>query len=283
MKCVICNGRTEKVFSVEKYEVVQCIDCTHRMLNIDYLELDIENIYSDVYFFGGKGGYPNYFEEEDILTEGGRYYAKKLGKYMERPGSVLDVGAAAGFILKGLTEFGWEGYGVELNDMMARYARDQFGLKVETSSIESFRTDRQFNVICFIQIIAHLSNPNKVIQTSMNMLSEGGFILIETWNYRSLTARLFGKCWHEYSPPSVLHWFSRDSLNRMMGQFAFELIASGHPKKYLSWNHAKTVMSGRLDNHALFRALKMLFSLVPDNIRVPYPAEDLLWFLFKRT
>jgi hypothetical protein len=67
-----------------------------------------------------------------------------------------------------------------------------------------------------------------------------------------------------------------------MGQFGFELVASGRPKKWLSWKHAKTVMSFKLDKHPLSQPMKILFSLVPEKARIPYPAEDLLWFLFKR-
>ena len=282
MKCIICNNDMQNLFNINSYKLIHCPLCSHRMLDTTDLHLNIGDTYSDDYFFGGGAGYPDYLEEKDILVEHGRYYGELLGKYFDKPGVLLDVGAASGFILKGLTESGWQGEGIEPNARMAQYAQSELGLKVHASTLESFHTERRFDLVCFIQVIAHLPNPAKGVEISSSMLSKNGYILIESWNYRSWTARLFGKRWHEYSPPSVLHWFSKESLNRMMGQFGFELIASGRPKKWLNWKHARTIILFKLDKHPLSRAMKMLSSLVPEKARVPYPGEDLLWFLFKK-
>ncbi len=282
MQCVVCNSKTKNVFRIESYRIVQCLDCTHRMIDADGSPLDIKNIYADKYFSGGTGGYSNYLGEKDILIKHGRRYAKMLTEYFDKAGAVLDIGSAAGFILKGLTDCGWRGEGIEVNDRMADYARKELGLDVHTGTIESFHTEKKYDLICLIQVIAHLINPRKAIELSCNMLSEKGLILVETWNHRSCTARLFGRHWHEYSPPSVLHWFSKESIHRLMDQFGFELIASGHPVKRLSWEHAKGVLISRQNSHSLSQLCKNILSVIPGNISIPYPAEDLLWFLFKK-
>ena len=41
---------------------------------------------------------------------------------------------------------------------------------------------------------------------------------------RILAARLMGRGWHEYSPPSVVHWFTRDSLDTAMRRHGFSPI-----------------------------------------------------------
>jgi hypothetical protein len=60
------------------------------------------------------------------------------------PGSVLDVGAAAGFLLAGLRQIGWSGSGVEPNDRMAEHARSQLGLNVRTGTLESLPPYEQY-------------------------------------------------------------------------------------------------------------------------------------------
>jgi len=284
MDCAICQHRTKKVFDVGVYRIVECINCNHRMVDTDGVAIDIKSIYSDDYFFSGRGGYPypNYLEERKIRVNLGRNYGRILARYIESPGSVLDVGAAAGFILKGLTEFGWEGYGVEPNECMARYARNELGLKVHTSTLESFDPGRRFDVVCFIQVIGSLANPKEALEITSRMLSKNGYILIETWNYRSWTARLFGKHWHEYSPPLVLHWFSPRSLNDLMEKQGFGSIGFGRVPKRLTAGYAKSIISHKLNWLPGAFLMKALLQLIPENLPIPYLADDLFWILYKR-
>lgn len=81
-----------------------------------------------------------------------------------------------------------------------------------------------------------------------------------------MSTKLFGSAWHEYSPPSVLHWFSPQDLKRLAAQYGFEVVVQGRPQKWLNG-------AGRL--------LKALLKLVSDRLKIPYPAKDLFWILFQ--
>ena len=56
-----------------------------------------------------------------MLYNYGLRYAKIIAKY-SKPGKVLDVGCAAGFILRGFKDSGWDVYGIEPNETMAGYS-----------------------------------------------------------------------------------------------------------------------------------------------------------------
>ncbi len=73
-------------------------------------------------------------------------------------------------------------------------------------------------IITMIQVMAHFVDPLDAFDRVARANKNDGLCLIETWNCQSLTARLFGKAWHEYSPPSVLHWFSPARLARLAGE-----------------------------------------------------------------
>jgi len=242
----------------------------------------VDKIYSDEYFFGGGAGYPNYIYEKEILVRHGHFYGKLLSKYISKPHKVLDVGAAAGFILKGLTDYGWKGTGIEVNENMAAYGRETLGLNVQPGTLEGLRSDISFNLICFIQVIAHLLDPVYASKIASNLLVKGGYLLVETWHYESLAARIFGKHWHEYSPPSVLHWFSQKSLDFLMEKYNLELIARGRPKKYISVKHAKSLLLFKLKNSFILRPLDLFFQLIPDGLTIRYPTGDLFWALYSR-
>ena len=282
MECAICQHRTKRVFDIGTYRIIECLNCNHRMVDTDGVAIDIKSIYSDDYFFGGREGYPNYLEEGKVRVNQGRDYGKILARYIESPGSILDVGAAAGFILKGLTESGWEGYGVELNEHMAHYARNELRLNVHTGALESFDPGRRFDVVCFIQVIGSFVNPKEALEITSRMLSENGYILIETWNYRSWTARLFGKRWHEYSPPIALHWFSPRSLNDLMEKHGFGLIGFGRVPKKLTAGYAKSIISHKLNWLPCAFLMQSLLDIIPKNLPIPYLADDLFWGLYKR-
>ena len=70
----------------------------------------------------------------------------QLKKYLA-PGLALDVGCAAGFILKGLQDSGWNGIGIEPDLMMAEYGRNQLGLNIIQSTLEEYRPADNFDLI----------------------------------------------------------------------------------------------------------------------------------------
>jgi len=281
MNCVICQKATKYVFAVDDYSIFECRDCGHRMTRPKEIKSHVNKTYSDNYFFCGGAGYPNYLEEKSLLIKHGYRYGNILAKYIRSQGKVLDVGSAAGFVLRGLIDVGWEGYGVEPNETMAEHARNRLGLNVKTGTIESFQSEKKFDLVCLIQVIAHLVDPNETLQILQKILSKGGFILVETWNYRSWTAKSFGKLWHEYSPPSVLHWFCPESLNYLFSRFNFEFVARGRPSKKIIWKHAKSLILYNINKFPFISQIEKILTTIPDKFSIPYPSEDLFWSLYK--
>ncbi|MBS1574119.1 MAG: hypothetical protein JST09_02345, partial [Bacteroidetes bacterium] len=118
-----CAEEKTDLFTKKGYLIKECTTCGHRFTDIKDIEKHLSESFSDDYFFEGKEGYPNYLEERDMLYKSGVKFTKVIAKYM-KPGRVLDVGCAAGFILKAFKDAGWEAYGVEPNDTMASYGRN---------------------------------------------------------------------------------------------------------------------------------------------------------------
>jgi SAM-dependent methyltransferase len=243
--------------------------------------VDVDHVtrtYDDAYFNAGGAGYPDYLAEGDLLRERGRWYARQVACFMP-VGAVLDVGAAAGFLLKGFEDLGWRGEGIEPNATMARHAREALGLSVAAAQLENFDTDRRFGLVTMIQVVAHLEDPRNSVARVAGLLGRGGHLLIETWNCRSLTARLLGSRWHEYSPPSVLHCFSARSLVVLAGGTGFRVVARGRPSKRISAGHAKALLRYKYGEHFLVSGL---LRSVPDRAQLPYPSEDLVWLLLRK-
>lgn len=281
-KCPSCQSSdTSRQFQINDIWISDCNTCGHRFAEFTPTLEQVEGIFGDDYFEGGGAGYPGYLLERDLLIQRGRRYGELINKYTQ-PGLMLDVGAAAGFLLKGYTEAGWRGVGVEPNARMAAYAKQHLGLDVFPQPLEEFHYPEQFDLISAIQVVMSLFDITKAMEILAEHTKPGGYWLIEAWNKDSLTAKLTGKLWHEYCPPSVIHWFSPNSLSEFVGRYGMELVAQGRPPKKISGAHAKSLISYKLDGNPLAGIGNTLLKVVPDEMILTYPAEDLFWAIFRK-
>ncbi len=275
--CPICAAASQPAFEKYGHMIRECDHCGHRFVAIEPVAEHAVQQYSDSYFTGDWAGYPDYLAEADILTAHGRYYGHLLQRFM-KPGKVLDVGAAAGFILKGLTQCGWCGTGLEPNPAMVAFARQELGLQAVVGTLEDYQGDDCYDLISMVQVVAHFYDVRAALEQSARLTRPGGYLLIETWNKDSSVARFMGQNWHEYSPPTVLHWFTPQSMRALLAQFGFHQIAQARPHKWLKGAHAKSLGTTTFKDSPLRHILK----LIPDELIIPYPNLDLFWGLYQK-
>ena len=264
------------------YTIFECKQCGHRFLEIEDYENHVESIYSDKYFSEGGQGYPNYLEQKDILIKYGKNYAKILSRY-RTPGKVLDVGCAAGFILKGYEESGWEAYGIEPNTTMVEYGRENLNLNIDKGDLETFKTEERFDLISLIQVIGHLHDLDKSLKLVRQLLNDDGYVIVESWDMNSLSAKVMGKHWHEYSPPSVVNWFSDTTIQHLFTNNGFKLISSGRPLKKVSIQHGISLFKETTPNFLLKNRVLNFLTKNMGKYALPYPPIDLKWYLFQKT
>ncbi|MFT4556588.1 MAG: 2-polyprenyl-3-methyl-5-hydroxy-6-metoxy-1,4-benzoquinol methylase [Planctomycetaceae bacterium] len=278
--CPLCGQKSRLQFQKQGIWIRECSACRHRYAVPDTPDEHVATIYDDDYFFGGGAGYADYLSEAELLTAHGRRYAKILNRFAT-PARILDVGAAAGFVLKGLTESGWTGAGVEPNSAMARHARETLGLDVHCGTLETMPGE-QFDVVSMIQVMAHFVDPHEAAARVSKLVAMNGLCLVETWNVRSWSARLFGENWHEYSPPSVLQWFSPETLTTLFARHGFEIVARGRPSKKISVGHARSLLQHGQTTSPLARIGASILKSLPGRLTLPYPSEDLFWMVFRK-
>jgi len=276
-----CSHDKQMLFMKNGYPIVDC-DCCHlRFSEISDPEAHLEKVYSDDYFFNGKDGYPNYLDEKDMLIHYGIYYSNIVKKYT-KPGIMLDVGSAAGFIMKGFESRGWRCYGIEPNASMASYGKNEFNLDIHIGGMEKFTTDIRFDLITLIQVIGHFYNVEKAIENVSHLLVPDGLVLVESWNMNSITARILGKHWHEYSPPSVINWFSDESLTRLFHKFGLEKIGSGLPAKRINLKHALSLIEMNFPDSTFKKKILGFLNQTVGKAVLIYPPIDLKWYVFRK-
>jgi SAM-dependent methyltransferase len=277
-----CSEEKRIVFNKNGHDVLECNSCEHRYCQSADFETHLKNVYSDYYFFNGKDGYPNYLEEKEILIKQGVRYAKTMSKYIASPGNMLDIGCAAGFILKGFEEQGWACHGVEPNKTMVEYGIKEFGFDIQLGGLEEFVTDKKFDLILLIQVIGHFQDLDKALQNISHLLKPGGFVLVESWNRNSMIARFMGKHWHEYSPPSVIQWFTDKSLINLFEFYGFSIIDKGYPLKQINIKHAISLIENMTPDFALKQKIINFFWRSIGRLKIIYPPIDIKWYVFQK-
>ncbi|HXW76289.1 MAG TPA: class I SAM-dependent methyltransferase, partial [Candidatus Eremiobacteraceae bacterium] len=281
--CPLCRGRSARSFKKLGYWIRACTACEHHFVETETADprAHAQATFGDDYFFGGDGGYEDYLANGAALRAQGRAYGRLLARHRVA-GDVLDVGAAAGYILAGLRDEGWHGSGIEPNATMAGYARSTLGLRVRAGVVETIDGEERFDAVVMAHVLASCIDPVSVLHTVSRVTREGGLLLVESRLRDGLAAWLLGKAWLGYNPPAVLHWFTAESVAHTAGRCGYQLVAHGRPRKRIAGSRAKTARALAEATSGAQRALAPLMSAMPDTAKLPFPAGDLAWMLFRK-
>lgn len=287
MSCPVCGAPAKWLFSKYGYPIYKCVACQHRFAKMqpgdthstcDHAKQVRANV-------NNHGATPTCVAEAEMLQHYGWHYAEMFKAYMP-PGTVLDVNAAAGFTLKGILEHGWYGVGLEANRWLADYGRTQLGLSMVTGSLEHLVVHPvkkpAFDLIMMIQSIAHFQDLHQALHNAEVLTRPNGFWFIETWDRTSWPAQLLGRYWHEYNPPTMLHWFSPAGIAQLAEHYGLVEVARGRPQKWLSGARMKSQLQDKvqsLPGHQMFQAS---LALIPDGIKVRQPSFDQFWILLQK-
>ena len=156
-----------------------------------------------------------YEPKYDVVGE--QYVYKKADPYsshaqiinwieQERPGEVLEVGTATGYLSSEMAKRGCEVTGIEQDPQMAelarRHCREMIVGDIETLDLG---TMGRYDAIIFGDVLEHLRNPRAVLEKMSGLLRPGGKILISLPNVANIWVRLnllFGR--FNYSRVGIL-------------------------------------------------------------------------------
>jgi SAM-dependent methyltransferase len=132
----------------------------------------------------------------------------------------LDVGYGAGGLLTVAERQGWSCHGVEVSPSALRYGAGR-GWQVEESMEAASFPSKGFDVVTMIELIEHITSPDKFLQWAGRLVRPGGLLYVTTPNARSLNRRILGLDWSVISPPEHLTIWSPRGLSRALVRAGF--------------------------------------------------------------
>ena len=156
-----------------------------------------------------------------------RLYSKhnlKIVNMYSKNGSILEIGAGAGYFLDEARKLGFKPYGVECNPIQAKFIRDELRIPCEESPLSaSLFEGKKFDVVYHCEVISHFFDPISEFWKINQKMKEGGILVFETGNLGEMD-KTYYKYFTKFQYPDHLFFFSSNNLLHLLAKTGFEFI-----------------------------------------------------------
>jgi SAM-dependent methyltransferase len=238
--------------------IVKCKECGYIYADLDLSQEKFEELYNSGYFKGEE--YSDYISDKEMLQRNFNDRLKTLKKYID-PNihqSLLEVGTAYGFFLELASKEFNEAVGVDVTEEGVKYARENLNLNAYVADLLEWDfKDKKINIACMWDTIEHLRSPHLYIEKISNNMDSGGLIAITTGDIDSFVARWRKNKWRLIHPPTHAHYFSKDSITRLLDKYGYDVVHFEYSGFYRSIdNIAYNLFVLRSNFSWLYRLLK---------------------------
>jgi len=217
--CPICDGTTfNDLFSKNEEPFVECMQCSLTMINPRPVYANILKGYTEDYSQG-------YINKRDKKIRRAKRRIHKMKKIIPE-GRWLDIGCSAGFILSVAKEANYETFGVEIDPLGVKYAREALGLdNIFQGTFEEHQFNENFfDIITLYDVIEHVQDLNETVKELKRILSVNG--VIEIWtpdigHWRVPKALIE---WDAIKPSKHLYYFNKNTLPMLLNKHGLKII-----------------------------------------------------------
>jgi 2-polyprenyl-3-methyl-5-hydroxy-6-metoxy-1,4-benzoquinol methylase len=224
--CAICDStEVSHVFDKFNLPVSRCVRCGLVFATPRIAREEICKRYSPSYFWDEYLPSLGVVNQQFDLAAFDQRHAEMLGLIARRvppPGRMIEVGTGAGFFLKAAERAGWSCYGIEMSKDGVEFARNRLGLDVHQRTAEESRyPDGAADAAVMFEVVEHLVDPRRVLESVWRALRPGGVLTMSTPNFNAFSRRMLGPQWTVISPIEHLYYFTESTLSRLLRRIGF--------------------------------------------------------------
>jgi SAM-dependent methyltransferase len=139
-------------------------------------------------------------------------------------GSILEIGAGAGYFLDEARRTGFDVSGIEINPIEANFIRKELNICCESQPLhESSFGGKTFDLVYHGNVLSHLYDPIAEFRKIHDRLRDGGMLVFETGNLGEVKKKYYPRA-SPFEYPDHLFFFGKKSLRRLVQLTGFELI-----------------------------------------------------------
>lgn len=253
--CIVCHSNRSTLIYPG---ILKCDDCDYVFANLKLSQSDFELLYSSDYFNGEE--YSDYLTDRVNHERNFKLRLKQLNKYIDlsKYNSLLEIGCAYGFFLNLVKNRFERVVGVDVTSSGISYAKDKLQLDVYKSDLLKWDfKGKNFNIACMWDVIEHLKSPDLYLEKISKNMASGGVIALTTGDIDSIMAKLRGKRWRLIHPPTHAHYFSKNTLTRLLDRYGYDVVNIEYCGSYRSIdNIAYNIFVLRLKIPFIYKILK---------------------------
>lgn len=218
IQCIFCNRESTQVIIEENgYKGRKCPTCGLIFISPRPTFSEISKLYSS-----------KHISTESLISSasGRRLYARHslaiIKRYIQS-GSLLEIGAGAGYFVDEAKKAGFEPYGIELNHDKANFIINTLAIPCEETPLDesSFRA-KKFDLIYHCDVISHFYDPIAEFRKINDKLKDNGILVFETGS-GDINEKYY-KVITKWGYPEHLFVFSQNGLEKLLELTGFEFI-----------------------------------------------------------
>lgn len=227
--CTICHS-TDIQTQFEWHH--KCHHC-----GLEFSDLDLDQ-YNGVHKIGWDAASEKFLTR--LRLDNAARILSALGKYRTLHNmTLLDVGCAAGWLLKSARQLGVNATGIEPDQSISAAVKSE-GFQVKNGFFpECLSADEKYDCISFNDVFEHLKDPHRVLQSCRDHLYSQGYLILNLPNSRGFFYRLsglllrfnvnghFNRLWQKGYESPHLYYYNEENLKTLLTQHDFKLVHEG--------------------------------------------------------
>jgi 2-polyprenyl-3-methyl-5-hydroxy-6-metoxy-1,4-benzoquinol methylase len=227
-KCYICSeSKSNIICSFFGIKYLKCQKCGHA-----YTDRRLSNEQLIQYYSKDQDYFSNFSADKKLLKLRKQITIPKIKhiKKYSRGAKWLDIGAGDGTFVSSARSEGIDCNGLEISKSAREHAQKYYKIKLSDEPLEEFATKNKekWDVISFIGVLEHMTNPVKALRTANGFLKKNGIVAIEVPNFDCLSTyfqKLTQVPDRHLLPYAHIMVFSQKSAEFMLRSNGFEPIS----------------------------------------------------------
>jgi len=237
IKCIFCDDDNTEIFLKENnYISVKCKSCGLVYVNPRPKIEELKKIYEGNESLTTDINSFIRLKEKKLLLA--RKDIRKIQKFKTK-GRILEIGSAAGYFLHTAKKYGYDVYGLDINDKFVKYSRNIMKLNIQCGTILNCTfPENYFDIIYMRNVLSHLYNPIEELNIINKLLKNKGLFIFRTGNAAELNPNYIKRI-RDLGLPEHLFHYSRKNILQLLNKTNFQLIKKiEYSIHYREWLYA---------------------------------------------
>ena len=198
----------------DSFDVLVCTECGLGV--IDPIPDDLGRFYGAEYY-GKRHGFTARYRTWRRM--------RLLRRHVGGKGRLLDVGCGDGDFVAAAVQAGWRACGIERGERAEDH--EHSGLDIR-GSVDELRGLGTIDVITMWHSFEHMTEPARELDRLLELLADGGTLIVVVPDFGGLQARTFGTSWFHLDVPRHVYHFSQRALIKLIESRGLVVVGIDH-------------------------------------------------------